>query len=180
MARIPPVREADADPASAALLAEIREEWGASWNVVHTIANSPAILRMFRAIHTSLEKTGLGRLDREVIDLQMAVTNGCHYCVPAHIKVARESGLAEDDIKAIVEGGECPTARCRLVQELTLRLVATRGKLEDGEFASFQERGITPRLMIEVIGEIAHCTLTNYTNRLAGTEPDAFLEGVSV
>ena len=32
--------------------------------------------------------------------------------------------------------------------------------------------------MIEVIGEIAHCTLTNHINRLAQTEPDAFLDGV--
>ena len=34
--------------------------------------------------------------------------------------------------------------------------------------------------VFETIADIAHCTLTNYTNRLADTAFDDFLEGVSV
>ncbi|MFQ5784991.1 MAG: carboxymuconolactone decarboxylase family protein [Alphaproteobacteria bacterium] len=164
----------------AKLLEVFEKKWGESWNVTKTIANSPALLRIFRAFGTELPKTSLGDLDREVIDLQMAVLNGCHYCVPAHIKLSRETGLAEDDIRAIVEGRLMNDPRGRLIQELTRRLVETRGGLSDAEFQSFLERGVTMLEMQEVIGEIAHCTLTNYTNRLARTQFDDFLKDVSV
>ncbi len=53
--------------------------------------------------------------------------------------------------------------------------MATRGGLGDEEFEDFRARGVSEREMLEVIGEIAHCTLTNYLNRLAQTELDPFL-----
>ncbi|MEE8533520.1 MAG: carboxymuconolactone decarboxylase family protein [Alphaproteobacteria bacterium] len=179
MSRIAPARADSDDPRVAKLIREI-EGSGPVWNVTRTLANSPPVLRIFRAFATELPKTGLSPADREVIDLQMAVFNGCHYCVPAHIKLARETGLAEGDIKAVVEGGEVSDARGRLIQELTLALVETKGKLPDDAFDGFVERGVKPALMIEIIAEIAHCTLTNYTNRLAQTDFDDFLAGVSV
>ena len=110
----------------------------------------------------------------------MARLNGCHYCVPAHIKMSRKVGLDETDIKAAVEGRLMNHPRGRLIQELTRRLSESRGKLTDEEFEAFQARGVSKVEMIEVIGEIAHCTLTNYTNRLAGTEFDDFLVDVTI
>ena len=62
------------------------------------------------------------------------------------------------------------------IQRLANRLQETRGKLSDEEFAEFQDRGISVPEMIAVIAEIAHCTITNFTNRLAQTELDRFLE----
>ena len=50
------------------------------------------------------------------------------------------------------------------------------GKLSDDDFAAFQAHGVTVSEMIAVIAEIAHCTLTNFTNRLAQTVLAPFLE----
>lgn len=179
MPRIAPVSADSADPRVARAFQQI-EGSGPVWNVTRTIANSPAVLRIFLAFHKELPKTTLSAEDREVIDLEMARLNGCHYCVPAHIKMSRETGLAEADIKAVVEGRLMDPPRGRLMQQLTRRLSETKGKLTDEEFAAFLERGIGKAGMIEVIGEIAHCTLTNYTNRLARTEFDDFLEDVTI
>ena len=67
-----------------------------------------------------------------------------------------------------------------MIQELLHALLETKGRLSDEDFADFQARGVTAQQMIEVIADIAHCTLTNYTNRLANTDFDSFLEGVTV
>ena len=176
MARIAPV-PAD-DPQTARLIRAVGG--GEVWNVTRTLANALPVLRIFLAIQTELPKTSLSRKDREVIELSMAVLNGCHYCVPAHVKLAREGGLDEADIKAIVERREVAEPRARVVQRLVHRLVDTKGKLTDDEFAAFRAEGVAPAQMIEVIADIAHCTLTNWTNRLAGTDLDDFLEGVGV
>ncbi len=67
-------------------------------------------------------------------------------------------------------------ARPAVIQRLARRLVATRGKLTDEEFRSFQDQGITVPQMIAAVTEIAPCALRNYFNRLANTDPDPFRE----
>jgi alkylhydroperoxidase family enzyme len=72
-----------------------------------------------------------------------------------------------------------PDPRCRLIQEATQRLLETAGKLTDEELRSFMERGLTHRNLLDLIGEISQTTLTNFTNRLAGTELDDFLKAAA-
>jgi len=177
-ARIPPLADDCEDPAAAEALAAIGRTWGEPWNVARVMAHAPDVLAAFNAYWRGLRKTGLDDLDREVVDLSMAYLNDCHYCVPAHVKLARETGLAEADIRAILAGAPVGTERGRLIQDLTRALLQRKGRLTDAEFAAFEARGADPRTMIEVIAEIAHCTLTNYVNRLAGTPLDAFLDDV--
>ena len=66
--------------------------------------------------------------------------------------------------------------RLATMQQLVRLLVVRKGGLTDEEYASFLFLGVAPRQMIETIGEIAHCTVTNFTNRLAHTPLDSFLE----
>lgn len=180
MPRIAPVTPDSIDEKSVELIEELVGDWKNAWNVIKTIANAPAALRIFHAIHKAMPQSSLSRAEREVIELSMAVINGCHYCIPAHILGARMGKLDEADIKAIIEGRDVAEPRLRLFQELLHQLLETKGKLSDEAFENFLARGITKQQMIDVIADIAHCTLTNYTNRLAGTEFDAVLENVTV
>ena len=176
MARIEPVKEGEADEKARALLEKIRTDWGRSWNVTGGIANNPAVLEGFIALNGAQAESGLSEAERELISIEMARANGCHYCVPAHRYVAAEMGLDREMMDAAARGddlaGEGPEA---VLLRLVRRIVATGGKLEDGEFQAFQDQGITPEKMIAVIGEIAVCTITNTFNRLAQTELDDFL-----
>ncbi len=181
MPRIPPVTRDSIDARTAKMIGDGEgADWDGVWNVTKTLANAPVALDIFFAIHRAMPRSSLTRHEREVIELSMAVINGCHYCVPAHILGARQGGLDEADIVAIVEGRMVATPGLLVIQQLLHALLDTKGRLSDEEFEGFQGRGVTPQKMIEVIADIAHCTLTNYTNRLAGTDFDAFLEGVSI
>ena len=178
---MPPVDPAAADADTARLLREREYRWGRSWNVTRTIANAPAALAMMDAVWNCLEQTSLSSADRELIAMEMAVANGCHYCVPAHRFASRhEAKLARQEqelIERVSRGETLPKGtRIAMMQHLVRRLLATRGGLADAEFESFRAAAITPQQMIETIAEIAHCTVTNFTNRLAGTQLDPFLE----
>ncbi|MEM7223947.1 MAG: carboxymuconolactone decarboxylase family protein [Pseudomonadota bacterium] len=141
------------------------------------MANNPAVLEIFLAIGKLMPQSGLSPMDREVICMEMARRNGCHYCVPAHRYVARQEEVDLQLIEQIAQGATLEgDDRPALIQRLTRRLVESTGKLDDEEFAAFQAHGVSQSDMIAVIGEIAHCTLTNSFNRLAETELDSFLE----
>jgi uncharacterized peroxidase-related enzyme len=177
MARIGPAEDGDMDPRARRALGELHAAWGRPWNVSRGLANNPAVLEAFIALQAGLDKSGLTPEDREVICMEMARANGCHYCVPAHRQAARNLGVDSDLIERIARGETLEgAARPAVIQRLVRRLVAAKGKLTDQEFQSFQDQGVTPPQMIAVVAEIAHCTLTNYFNRLADTDLDPFLE----
>jgi uncharacterized peroxidase-related enzyme len=177
MARISPVQTDTDDPAKRAAIQKVKDAWGESWNVTSTIANNPKIIDGFLALWQAVEESGLGRTDREIICTEMARANGCHYCIPAHRHVARHSGVDTEMVERIASGEDLPgDGREATMLNLTRRLRETRGSLSDAELADFQAKGVSPSEMIAVIAEIAHCTITNFTNRLADTDLDPVLE----
>ena len=179
--RITPLDPLAVDIATAKLLQKRERKWGKAFNVTRTIANAPAILKMMDAVWDSLGRTSLSVGDRELIAMEMAASNGCHYCVPAHrYAIHEESGFDATTIEKLerVSLGQTLSDDSRLctMQRLVRLLVEKRGGLSDTEFESFQSEGISPQQMIETIAEIAHCTVTNFTNRLAQTPLDSFTE----
>lgn len=176
MRRIPPIREENASHEGQAALARVRRLWGRPWNVTSGLAHAPTVLNGFLDFWQGIDQSELSSADREVICLEMARQNGCHYCIPAHRYTAPHAGLTPATIKTLVAGRPLSDgSRAALIQQLVQRLLAARGRLEDDEFRSFQRRGVSVAQMIAVIAEIAHCTLTNFFNRLADTELDPFL-----
>ena len=181
LARISPLGPEDVDPATASLLRSRERKWGKSWNIARTLANAPAVLAMMDSVWDCLDQSTLSAADRELIDMEMAVSNGCHYCVPAHRYVAQREAKLDATERHILEtvsrGEELPEGtRLAAMQRLVRLMIARRGGLTDDEFSEFQSLGFTPQQMIETIAEIAHCTMTNYANRLAKTPLDSFLE----
>ena len=176
MARIAPVDESQADDRTRALLEKIRTDFGRSWNVFSGIANNPAVLEGLLALSAAQGKSGLSDAERELVAIEMARVNGCHYCVPAHRFVAAETGLDGAAMDRAARGEDLPGDGPEAVLlRLVRRLAATGGKLGDAEFQAFRDQGVTPAKMIAVIGEMAVSTITNTFNRLAETDLDDFL-----
>ncbi len=177
MARIPPVSDDTSDPDMQKALALVRGVWGSNWNATSTIANNPKILEGFIALWNSVNASGLSKTDREVICMEMARINGCHYCIPAHRWASRLRGVDTDMVEKIASGIQLAgNGREATMQRFTGRIHETRGKLSDTELSEFLDLGISVPDMIAVIAEIAHCTITNFTNGLAQTELDSELE----
>lgn len=178
MPRIEPIRQEQASGRQKQVLEEIEQQWGNSWNVMSTIAASSNMIVAFKAFYDQLFQSSLSNDDRETIALFLGKVNGCHYCVPAHVSASREEGIPESEIAAILKTGEPKDPRRHLVLDALKVIMETKGGMSDAQFKRFQDAGLTPENLIDIIGEIAHCTITNYTNRLAQTELDDFLKTV--
>jgi uncharacterized peroxidase-related enzyme len=178
MARITPVEPDHGTDQQKRALGALSELWSQPWQVAQTIANSPNMITTFQGLWTQLQESSLSRDDREVIALHLVWANGSHYCVPAHTKICREKNMPENDIVAILEDREPTDKRRRLILDALRAIQATKGGLSGAQFNKFTKAGLSPENLIDIIGEIAHCTITNYTNRLAQTELDDFLKAV--
>jgi uncharacterized peroxidase-related enzyme len=177
VSRIHPVQASNVDQQTSDVLKKVKQQWGSSWNMTSSMAHNPAVLEGFLSFFNAIDNSGLNKIDREVICMEMAYSNSCHYCVPAHLYTAHQQGVDKDMIEQIADGGTIEgNSREAVIQRLVRRLEETKGKLSDEEFQAFQDQGVAIPEMIAVIAEIAHCTLTNFFNRLADTDLDPFLE----
>ncbi len=152
--------------------------WESEWRLARVLANSPNLLTAFAAYWQGIQTSSLERDEREVVALEMARRNGCHYCVPAHTMLSREAKIHDREIAYILDGRDAETPRYKLIQQATKRLTETMGKLTDEELRDFRNGGLSNENLLDIIGEIAHCTVSNFTNGLAQTEPDDFLKAV--
>lgn len=174
MQRIDRITDDTATPEQSEARAFVRKRWGQTINITDTMAHNPEVLKGFIGFYDALDRSGLSAEDREVICMDMAVRNGCHYCVPAHLTEAQARGVDMDLVTRIACGellsGESRPAR---LQRLTRRLVETGGKLSYAELSDARANGFDDAQLVAILAEIAHCHFTNSFNRLAGTEPDA-------
>ena len=173
MQRIPAVVKDAETPDQAAAQARVAKMWGRRLNISDAMAHNPAVLEGFLSFWAALDNCGLSAEDREVICMDMAVQNGCHYCVPAHLGMAEARGIDMDMIRRIARGDLLEgDSRPAQLQHLTRRLVETGGRLSDAELAQAHADGFDDGQLVAIVAEIAHCHFTNSFNRLAGTEPD--------
>lgn len=180
MSRLPLIEVDTADEEAKEALKLARELWGADINVARALANSPALLKAFVAFRGGMRRSILSDSDREVIALELSRQNGCHYCIPAHTARARQLGIPDDEIGAIISGASATDPRRRLLQTAARRLLETHGLLSDDELSGFGEAGLTHQELMDVIGEIAVNTVLNFGNRLAQTDLDERLQTVKL
>jgi uncharacterized peroxidase-related enzyme len=170
--RIPPV--ADETPEQAEVQKRVAQMWGRTLNISDAMVHNPAVLDGFLSFWAALDQSGLSAEDREVICMDMAVQNGCHYCVPAHLGMAQARSVDMVMIEQIAQGALLSgNSRAAKLQGLTRRLVETGGQLSDGELEQARADGFDNAQLVAIVAEIAHCHFTNSFNRLARTEPDA-------
>ncbi len=142
-------------------------------NLYRMLARSPVALEAFVRFESILDRHGcLARDEQAVVALEVAMRNRCDYCRGVMSREARESGVTEDSIEAIIQGFEPANARHRLLVETTRRIMNESGCLGSAEVAVLQERGVGLEELLEIVAIIAAFTLATYANNLANTRID--------
>lgn len=174
MQRIPSVKRETGSPREVKALDHAKRTWGRELNITDVMAQNPNVLDGFLSFWAALDKSGLSHEDREVICMDMAAQNGCHYCIPAHLSASNARGVDMEMVTTIARG-ELLTSddRAAKLQRLTRLLVETGGKLSDAELEQARGDGFGNMQLIAIIAEIAHCHFTNSFNRLVNTTADA-------
>jgi uncharacterized peroxidase-related enzyme len=148
-------------------------------NMARTMALSPAVLRGFTGLFTSLAEGRLTTHMREQIALAVADANRCQYCVSMHTTLGAAAGLTEADLTNARLGiGSDPkgVAALRFVRAV----VDDRGELTDDEFAALRRAGFDDEEIVEILGNVIASIFTNYFNKATQVDIDFPIAGMAI
>lgn len=171
MPHIHPVNPDQTDAGTAATLQAVKAKLGILPNLFTTLAQAPAALNGYLQLSQSLSQGRLSARQREMIAIAVAQENACVYCLSAHAALGKGAGLSADDIERARHGG-AQSAMDNALTGLALCIVQSRADISDGTLSSARQAGLDDGLIIEIIAHVALNVLTNYVNRIAGTEVD--------
>ncbi|HEY3483064.1 MAG TPA: carboxymuconolactone decarboxylase family protein [Streptomyces sp.] len=153
------------------LLDKVQRRLGRVPNLYAAMADAPAALEGYLAMHEQLGKGVLRARLREQLALLTAQENDCTYCVSAHTFRGDRMGLTEQellDTRQAVAADPHTEALLRLAQDL----IRTRGQIGDETRKALADAGVTDQEAGEVVAHVALNTLSNYYNHLARPELD--------
>lgn len=103
--RIPPLPSEGRDPRTAELLASLTRTGGSELNIFATLAHHPRLLKRWSQFGGTLLYGGrLSDRERELLILRTGWLCGAHYEWGQHVLIARDAGVSDQEIAALVEG----------------------------------------------------------------------------
>lgn len=172
MSSFPVLTPTTAPVASRPALERLTKAYGFVPNLAGVLAAAPAALEAYLTIAGIFEKTSLSPTERQVVLLAASVENTCQYCVAAHSTIAAAERVGETIIAALREQRPLGNQKLEALRQLTVAIVATRGRPSPAIVAAFLGAGYTPPQLLEVLVGVAQKTLSNYVNHIAETPID--------
>ncbi|SEM96161.1 carboxymuconolactone decarboxylase family protein [Nitrosomonas marina] len=162
----------DAPEASKGSLEAVNKLLGSVPNLFRIVANSPETLEGYLGLNGALGKGSLSPQIRERIALAVAQINGCNYCLAAHSYLGTNlARLSKAEIEA-ARRGTSSDAKAAAAVSFAVKITRNRGAVSDSDLQAIRDAGYSDAEIVEIIGNVALNTLTNYINEVLGTEID--------
>jgi AhpD family alkylhydroperoxidase len=142
-------------------------------SMMATFAEAPALLRGYQAVAPTFDTTSLTPTERLVVLMTGSYLHDCDFCMSAHSWGARRQNIDPELVTALRAGHSLPDAKLDALRVFVTAMVNARGAASDADKAAFFAAGYTPRQALEVVLGLALKVITNYTNALASTPPNA-------
>lgn len=156
------------------LIEASQKSFGMLPNLHRILAEAPAT---YEAYNTTfglfMQSTSLSPLEQQVVFMTANFENNCHYCVPGHTWMMKSARMPEEVISALREGTDIPDTRLQALHDFCKALLDNRGHIGDEKLEAFLDAGFTKRQALEILTGLAAKLISNFTNALAHTEPDA-------
>ncbi|MET7532766.1 GNAT family N-acetyltransferase [Streptomyces goshikiensis] len=148
---------------TAALFTATHRALGVIPNLARVMANSPAVLKGYLGVVTTLSAEGtLPAGVRESIALLVAQENGSDYCLSVHaFRGTRTAGLSAAEATR-ARRGKADDPWAAAVLELAAVTVRARGAVADEQLAAARRAGLSDGQIVEVIAHVALNVFTNY------------------
>ncbi len=176
MSRYTPHTAESAPEASRPGLEKAARKFGRLPNLIAVMAESPAALDGYLALHGNFEQGAFSPGERQVLVLTISTLNGCAYCVAAHTMGGKMAGLSDAVVEAMRDGKPIPDVRLAALSGFATAMVEKRGWVSDAQIAAFLDAGFTKAHVFEVVLAVSLKTLSNYINHIADTPLDAAME----
>lgn len=173
MSSIPtPATITDAPAASRPLLEAVNKQLGVVPNLFRVVSNSPAALEGYLGMFGALGKGALPAPTRERIALAVAEINGCDYCLSAHTYLGKNLAKLDDAEINANRRGRSNDAKADAAVRFAVKVVQTRGHIEDSDLNAVKSAGYNDAQVIEIVQHVALNIWTNYINVVAKTDID--------
>ncbi len=172
------VHDTDTAPAASAdILNDVQKTWGFVPNLHGVLAESPAALEAYAMLWGIAEKTSFTPVERNIIYLSIIYENECAYCMAGHTNLSRMAKVSDDAIAAAREGRPIADTKLEALHRFATLLTRNRGMVSQAEVEAFKKVGYTNQSVLDVLVLAATKLISNYTNHLAQTPLDSFMQG---
>ena len=145
---------------------------GKQFNIFKALANNPGVLKAFLAFSQGVKTSGsLTPAEHEIVALTCAQKRNCEYCLAAHTQIAIGDGV-DEELTVRIRRGESDDARQQALIDFANAILETEGLVGDEQLQAFRAAGFDDAAIVEVIGQIAVMTFTNFFTHLNETEVD--------
>jgi uncharacterized peroxidase-related enzyme len=170
---IAPIEPDAATGQAAELLARVKEALGLVPTMTKVMANSPALLKSYLALHGAVSGGTLPPAVRERLAIATAQLNGCEYCLSAHTYIGAH--LAKLDASELDSARRAESADPHVDALLSLsnEIAATKGRVSSEAVTAARAARVSDEEIGEIVANLALNVLTNYFNVLAGVENDS-------
>ncbi len=177
MSRYTPHTAESAPEASRAGMDKAARKFGRLPNLIAVMAESPAALDGYLALHEIFGRTSFTPAEQQVLLLSVSTVSGCAYCVAAHtMGGGKMAGLSDPVLDAIRDGKPIPDVRLAALSGFASAMVEKRGWVSNAQIAAFLNAGFTKAHVFEVVLAVSLKTLSNYIDHIADTPLDAAME----
>lgn len=169
--RIPPIDPAGAHGHTKDLLESVKRKYGTIPNALKTMVHSPEVLDGYLSLANALSHGALNAKQREQIALAVSQANGCEYSLSAHSLTGKLAGLEPDQILE-ARRGHAQDAKSQALLNLASNLLERHGNVSNEQFEEARKAGLSNAEIVEVVGNVALMTLSNFLNELVHTDVD--------
>jgi AhpD family alkylhydroperoxidase len=168
-AHTPETAPEEARPALATALRQL----GFVPTMMAKFAEAPLLLQAYQSAAGFFDQTSFTASERLVVLLTASYENNCDFCMSAHSWGAARQGLDADLVADLRAGRTLQDTRLEALRTFVRTLVVEHGRVPEADQHAFFAAGFMPRQALEAILGVATKVMTNYTNALAVTPPNA-------
>lgn len=167
---------AELDEAMQAYFAKCKEKLGFIPSVLQAYSFDLAKLKAFVAMSDDLmlAKSGLSKIEREMIAVVVSSANHCHYCLVAHGAVLRKltgDPMLAETMVANYRAAELD-ARTRAMLDFSWRLTETPWEVGEEDRAALRKAGFSERDIWDISAVAAFFNMSNRLATATGNEPN--------
>ena len=148
-------------------------------NMMAVLAESSAALDAYQAVQGAFATSSFTTAEQHFLALVISVVNGCTYCVPVYSGLSAETGIDQEVIDAVRDGGPINDGRLSVLRDFAAAVVEKRGRVKEAELDAFLAAGFTKAQVLEVIIAAAFKLISNYTNHIADIPLDDLFQPLS-
>ncbi len=168
---------AELDEAMKAYFAKCQKKLGFIPNVLRAYSFDLAKLKAFVAMSDDLmlAKSGLSKIEREMIAVVVSCANHCHYCLVAHGAVLRKltgNAMLAETIVANYRAAELD-ARTRAMLDFCWKLTETPWEVGEPDRAQLRGLGFSDRDIWDISAVAGFFNMSNRMATASGNEPNS-------